>query len=117
MSFLKAFFYRTPEEFQETQRTGFSPTSSLLFRMNWRPIDEKMLEVFDNDSIRRILHKRRRGCVPNTELRHRLRLTSIPAQFVLRRLRWFVHAARRPEGELIKDQILPKPPRTYRRRT
>ncbi len=33
-----------------------------------------------------------------------------------RRLRWFGHAARRPEGELIKDLRLPIPPRTWRRR-
>ncbi len=35
----------------------------------------------------------------------------------LRWLRWFGHAARRPEGELIKDLVLPTPPRTWRRRT
>ncbi len=33
-----------------------------------------------------------------------------------RRLRWFGHAARRPEGELIKALLLPTPPRTRRRR-
>ncbi len=47
----------------------------------------------------------------------RHRLTSIPAQLVQVRLRWFGHAARRPEGELIKDLLLPTPPRTWRRRT
>ncbi len=50
------------------------------------------------------------------ELRRRLCLTSIPALLVQRRLRWFGHAARRPEGELIKDLLLPTPPRTWRRR-
>ncbi len=35
---------------------------------------------------------------------------------VQRRLRWFSHAARRREGELIKDLLLPTPPRTWRRR-
>ncbi len=34
-----------------------------------------------------------------------------------RKLRWFGYAARRPEGELIKDLLLPTPPRTWRRRT
>ncbi len=63
--------------------------------------DEWMLEVFDNDSIHRILRVRHRDCVPSVELRRRLRLTSIPALLVQRRLRWFGHAARRPEGELI----------------
>ncbi len=51
------------------------------------------------------------------ELRRRLSLTSIPALLVQRRLRWFGHAARRPEGELIKDLLLRTPPRTWRRRT
>ncbi len=68
-----------------------------------RVADERMLEVFDNDSIRRILRVRRRDCVPSVELRRRLCLTSIPALLVQKRLRWFGHAARRPEGELIKD--------------
>ncbi len=31
-----------------------------------------MLEAFDNDSIRRILHVRRRDCVPSVELRRNL---------------------------------------------
>ncbi len=75
-----------------------------------------MLEVFGNDSIRHILCVRRRDCVPSVELRHRLCLTSIPALLVQRRLRWFGHAARRPEGELIKDLLLPTPPCTWRRR-
>ncbi len=76
-----------------------------------------MLEVFDNDSIRRILRVRRRDCVPSVELRCRLSLTSILALLVQRRLRWFGHAARRPEGELIKDLLLLTPPRTWHRRT
>ncbi len=49
--------------------------------------DEKMLEVFDNDSIHRILRVRRRDCVPSVELLHRLCLTGIPALLVQRRLR------------------------------
>ncbi len=53
-----------------------------------------MLMVFDNDSIRRILSVRRRDCVPPVELRRRLCLTKMPSQ---RRLRWFSHAARRPD--------------------
>ncbi len=72
-----------------------------------------MSEVFDNDSIRRILRVRRKASV---ELRRRLCLTRIPALIVQRRLRWFGHAARRSEGELIKDLLLPPPPRTWRRR-
>ncbi len=81
-----------------------------------RVADERMLEVFDNDSSRRILTVRRRDCVPSVELRRRLCLTSIPALLVQRRLRWFGYAARRPEGELIKDLLLTTPPRMWRRR-
>ncbi len=66
-----------------------------------------MLEVFDNDSIRRILHVRRRDYVPSMELRRRICLTNIPALLVQRRLRWFGHALRCPDGELIKDLLLP----------
>ncbi len=61
-----------------------------------RVTDERMLEVFDNGSIRRILRVRRRDCVPSVELRRRL--THISALLVQRKLRWFGHAARRPEG-------------------
>ncbi len=75
-----------------------------------------MLEVLNNDSLRRILRVRRRDCVPSVELRRRLCLTRIPALLVQRRLRCFGHAARRPEDELIKDLLLPTPPRTWRRR-
>ncbi len=53
---------------------------------------------------------RRGDCVPTVEMRRRLRLTSTPAQLA-QRFRWFGHAARRPEGELIKDLLLPTPPR------
>ncbi len=69
------------------------------------------MEVVDNDIIRRILRVRRRDCVPSVELRRRLCLTSILALFVQRRLRWFGHAIRRPDGELIKGLLLPTPPR------
>ncbi len=73
-----------------------------------------MLEVFDNDNIRRILRVRRRDCVPSVELHRRLCLTVMPALLVHGWLRWFGHAARRPEGELIKDLLLPTMPRAWR---
>ncbi len=41
------------------------------------------------------------------ELRRRISLTSILALLVQIRLRWFGHAARRPEGELITNLPLP----------
>ncbi len=93
--------------------------STLLYGCETWPVrvaDERMLEVFDNDSTCRILRVRHRDFVQSEELRRRLRLTSIPALLVQRRLRWFCHAARRPESELIKDLLFPTPPRTWRRR-
>ncbi len=89
--------------------------SILLYGCETWPVREAnkmMLEVFDNDSIRRILRVRRKDCVPSVELRRRLCIASIPALLVQRQLRWFGHAARHPKGELIKDLLLPKPPCT-----
>ncbi len=74
---------------------------------------EGMLEIFDNASIRRIPHLRRRGCVPSVELPRYLCLTSMSALLVQRRLRWYGHAAKGPEGELIKDILLPTPTRMW----
>ncbi len=82
-----------------------------------RVAKERMLTVFDNKTIRRILHARRRDCVPKVELWCRLCLSSISAQLIQRRLRWLGHAARRPNNELIRDLVLPTPPRTWCRRT
>ncbi len=56
--------------------------------------DERVLAVFDNDSIPRILHMRSRDWVPWVELWRRLCLTRTPVLVVQRRLRWFGHAAR-----------------------
>ncbi len=80
-----------------------------------RVADDRMLDAFDNDSIRRILHVKRRDCAPTAELRRRLYLTPIPALLVQRRLRWFGHTTRRPDVEPFKDLLLPTPPRTWRR--
>ncbi len=94
--------------------------SSLLYGCKTWPVrvsDERMLEVFDNDSIRRILRVRCRNCVSFVELRRRLCLTSIPALLVQRRPRWFGHPTRCSEGELIKGLLFPTPPRTWHRRS
>ncbi len=79
-------------------------------------MDTHYLVIFMNEHFSDILRVRRRDCVPSVELRRHLSLTSIPALLVQRRLRWFGHAVRRPEGELIKDLLLPTTPRTWRRR-
>ncbi len=84
--------------------------SILLCRCETWPVrlaDVRILEVFNNDSIRRILRVSQRDCVPSVEVACRLCLTGIPAPLVQRRLRCFGHAARRPEGELIKNLLLP----------
>ncbi len=70
---------------------------------------ERTLEVFDNDSILHNLRVRRTDGVPSVELRHRLYLTSMPALLVQRRLHWFGHAARRSDGKLIRNLLLPTP--------
>ncbi len=73
----------------------------------------KSVLVFTKWHRGRILRLRRRDCVPSVELRRRLCLTSTPALLVQRRVRWFSHAARRPEDELIKDFLLQTPARTW----
>ncbi len=66
-----------------------------------RVAEEWILAVFD------IPHVRCRHCVSTAELRRRLRLTSILAQLIQGKLRWFGHVARRPNGEPIRDLHLP----------
>ncbi len=48
----------------------------------------------------------------NVEMEGRTEFTKHP-----RRLYWFGHATRRPNSELIKDLLLPTPPRTWGRTT
>ncbi len=76
--------------------------SILLYGCETWPVlvaNERMLEVFDNDSIRRILRVRRIDCVPSVELQRRLCLTSIPALLAQRRFRWFPHRLALDAGE------------------
>ncbi len=72
-----------------------------------READERMWEFLDNISNRRILRVRRGNCAPSVDRRLRLGLTSNLALLVQRRLCLFGHAAIRPEGEVIKDLVLP----------
>ncbi len=56
--------------------------SILLYGCETWPVrvaDERMLEFFDNDTIRHILRVMHRDCVPPVELHRRLCLKSIPA--------------------------------------
>ncbi len=48
-----------------------------------RVTDERVLEVFDNESIRHILRIRRRDYVPFVELRRRLCLTGLLALLIV----------------------------------
>ncbi len=79
-----------------------------------REANERILGIFDNGSIRRILHVRRGDCVPSVELRRNLCLTSIPALLTQSR---FGQAERHPDSELITNLLLSTPRRTWRRRT
>lgn len=72
--------------------------------------------MFDNDCLRCILRCRRIDRVPTATLRRGLSLRPLPPVLLQRRLRWFGHAARRPEGELIRDVLLPPSLPGWRRR-
>ncbi len=75
-----------------------------------------MLEVFDNDSIRRILTVRLRDCVPSVAMGRRPCFTIMPTLFVQRWFRWLSHATSRPDSDMIKDRLMPTPTRTWNRR-
>ncbi len=62
-----------------------------------RVVDERALSVFENDSICQILHV--------MELPRRLCLTDTAR--AKKTVRWFGHAARRLDDELIKEVLLP----------
>ena len=72
-----------------------------------RAVDQRKLEVFDNDCLRYILRCRWTDRVPTITLRRRLNLRPLSPVLLQRRLRWFGHGARRQEGELIRDVLLP----------
>ena len=57
--------------------------------------------------LRYILRCRRIDHVPTTTLRRSLNLRLLPPVLLQRRLRWLRHVARRLEGELIRDVLLP----------
>ncbi len=77
--------------------------------------DQRCLEVFANDCLRRILSRRPRDRVPCDVLRHQLHLRALPPTLLQRRLRWFGHAARRPTGGFSRDVINPVPFTHWRR--
>ncbi len=81
-----------------------------------RVANGRMLAVYDNGSISCILHARHRDCLQTVELRRCHRLASIPTKLVQRWLCWVGHAAWRPEDELIRNLLLPLPPRSWRKR-
>ena len=74
------------------------------------------MEVYDNDSVRYICSVRRIDRVRLVDLHQLLRLQPISSIILRNRLRWFGHAVRRPEGELVHDVIAPEPPATWRMR-
>ncbi len=89
--------------------------SILLYGCETRPVrvaDESMLEVFPPHSTR----KAQRLCDIRGTVAPPLPY-KFPTLLLQRKLRWFGHAARRPDGELIKGLLLPTSPHTWRRRT
>ncbi len=89
--------------------------SILLYGCETLPVgvvDQKILAIFDNDSIRRVLFVMRRDCVPSEELCCHIHLTSIPTQLMQRQLCLFGHAARYPKGWLIRNFPLAALPRS-----
>ena len=91
----------------------------LLYGCEMRPlraVDLQKLEVFVNDCLHYILRCCRIDCVRTTTLRRRLNLRPLPSVLLQRHLRWFGHAARRPEGELICDLLLPTSLPNWRKR-
>ncbi len=66
-------------------------------------MDQRRLEVFDNDCLRRILGRRRLDRVPCAVFRRQLHIRALPPVLLQRRLSWFGHAARRPAGEIIRE--------------
>ncbi len=50
-------------------------------------------------------------------LQHHLRIASISEQLIGRKLLWFGHPTKRPEGELIRDPLFPVSPHSWRKRT
>ncbi len=105
------FWLRREISFRTKGRVYQAVVRLILLGCEARPVrvaDQNKLGGFNNDSIRRILRLRRRDYVPFVELRRHLCLISIPVVHAQTRLRWFGHAVRRPEGELIKDLLLPQ---------
>ena len=78
-----------------------------------RAVDLRKLEVFDNYCLRYILRCHQIDRVSTTTC---LNLRPLPPVLLQRRLRWFGHAARRPEGELIRDVLLPTSLSNWRKR-
>ena len=78
--------------------------------------DQRKLEVFDNDCLRRILRVRRIDHVPVITLRRTCHLISVPSLLLQRRLRWFGHVSRRPQDELLHRALHISPDVSWRRR-
>ena len=74
--------------------------------LSWREFELSYYKVFYNDCLRYILRCRWIDRVTTTTLRRLMNLRPLPPVLLQRRLRWFGHAARRPEGELIRDVLL-----------
>ncbi len=95
-------------------------SSDLLYACETWPVrvaDERIMEVFDNDSICHILRGRLRDCVPSVELRR----PTLPYEFIgtarakKAPLVWL--CCKTSYGELNKELLLTIPTRTWCRRS
>lgn len=81
-----------------------------------RVADQRRLEVFDNDCLRRILRRRRSDHIPVSALRSACGMFSLSSVMLQRRLRWFGHVARKPQEEIASKTLHLTPDPTWRRR-
>ena len=81
-----------------------------------RKSDVHQLEVFDNDCIRAVSNYRRTDRMRMDLLRSRMGIFSLSPHLLQRRLKWFGHAARRPNSEFIRKLLLPPAPPDWRMR-
>ena len=72
--------------------------------------------MFDNGCLRYILRCRRIDRMPTITLRRSLNLRPLPPVLLQCRLLWFGHTTQRPEGDLIRNVLLPASLPNWRKR-
>ena len=82
-----------------------------------RTIEQKKIQIFDNDCLRRILRVRRSDCIPIATIQSICGLQSTPSIILQRRLRWFGHVARRAPDDLLYTTLRTSPCETWHKRS